>query len=52
MCIVLLKLLRLLLLEDMSLAFGKEFIILQIAMNQKYSESDMNMHKGKTEDDD
>lgn len=43
------KLLRLLLLEDVSPPFGKEFITLQIAMNQNYSAYDMNMQKGKTD---
>lgn len=46
------KLLRLPLLEGVSPAFGKEFITLQIAINQNYSAYEMNMHKGKTEDRD
>lgn len=43
-------LLRLLLLENVTPAFGKDFITLQIAMNQNYSEYEMNMYKGKTDD--
>lgn len=42
--------LRLLLLENVTPAFGKEFITLQIAMNQNYNEYEMNMHKGNTDD--
>lgn len=43
-------LLRLLLLENVTPVFGKEFIILKIAMNQNYSEDEINMRKAKTDD--
>ena len=46
------KLLRLLILEDVSPAFGKEFITLQIAMNQNYSAYATNTQKGKTDNRD
>lgn len=39
------KLLRLQ--QDVSQAFGKEFITLKIAMNQCYSACELNMRKGK-----
>lgn len=43
-------LLRLFLLENVTPAFGKELITLQMTMNQNYSEHEVNMHRGKTDD--